>query len=94
MKANRIFLTIILLSLALVVILFSAIDFATAPIWLLFQKAAGLETAKTIAHAAAWLATLCLFIAGALVAIPTALQPARWFLEKEQLIQGVQNSLT
>jgi hypothetical protein len=79
MKANRIFLTITLLSLALVVILFSATDFATAPIWLLFQKAAGLETAKTIAHAAAWLTTMCLFIAGALVAIPTALQPARWF---------------
>jgi len=73
MKRNRISLTVALIALAFVLLGFFAVNITSAPIWLLFRRVAGLELARTIAQIAAWLATIALVIAGAVIAIPTAL---------------------
>ena len=78
MKGSRVPLTITLLSLALLVLAFAGTNFLTVPIGSIFQNAAGLSTAKMIAELAALLTTLCLFVAAALVGIPSALEPAGW----------------
>ncbi|MCL4396061.1 MAG: heme-binding domain-containing protein [Chloroflexi bacterium] len=78
MTKTRIALPIAFLALALVVLVFAGTNFVAAPFWLVFRRSPGLDTAYTIAQAAAWIATVFLFAAAALVAIPTALGPGGW----------------
>ena len=78
MKRARVPTTITLLSLALLILAFAGTNFLTLPIGFIFRNAAGLSTAKMIAELAALVTTVCLFIAGALVGIPAALEPAGW----------------
>lgn len=78
MKHTRGLLAITWLSLALVVLAFAGTNWVAAPVWLIFRRAAGLETVRIVAQIAAYLATLCLLVIGALVAIPAALEPGSW----------------
>jgi len=78
MKQTRVPLTLTLLSLALLVLTFYGTSLVTFPIGFVFRRAAGLQTAQTIAQIAACATSACLFIAAVLIAIPTALQPAGW----------------
>lgn len=94
MKEARVPLTITLLSLALLVLAFSGTNFITAPIWVVFQKAAGLETAKTVSEIAALVATACLFVTAVLIAIPTALQPGGWLRKSLNVLPAYLLGLT
>lgn len=94
MKEARVPLAITLLSLALLVLAFSGTNFITAPIWVVFQQAAGLETAKTVAEIAALVATACLFVTAVLLAIPTALQPGGWLRKSLDVLPAYLLGLT
>ncbi len=78
MKGTRIALAVALASLALLLFVYSGIDLITTPVWLVFRRAAGLETVRTLVRAAAFLTLLSLFAAGLVVAIPIALKPGNW----------------
>jgi hypothetical protein len=78
MKVSRIPITIALASLALLLLAFSVVGIVSTPVWFVFRRAAGMETARTVTQYAALLTMAGLFITAAFVAIPTALKPGRW----------------
>jgi hypothetical protein len=78
MKQIRFTLAIALFFSAIVLLAFAGTNLVAAPVWLVFQKTPGLGTANTIAQITAYLTMIFLFAAAAVVAVPTALQPAIW----------------
>jgi len=78
MKQNRLVLAIALFSSTLVLLTFGGTNWIAAPVWLFFRRGTALGTVNTFAQVVAYAAMTILFIAAAVVAIPTALQPATW----------------
>ncbi len=78
MKESRVPLTIALTALAMLLVVYYGIDLASASIWDVFAKAAGLQTARSLALVAALWISVCLLTAGAIIAVPIALAPARF----------------
>ncbi|MEP6984724.1 MAG: hypothetical protein ABI970_03950, partial [Chloroflexota bacterium] len=70
-------LTIALLFTMLAIITFFVTAFVSGPIDFLYRNAAGLSSARNIAGIIALVALVVLFIAGFIITIPVALQPAR-----------------
>ncbi len=70
-------LTIALLFTMLAIITFFVTAFISGPIDFLYRNAAGLGSARNIAEIVALVALVVLFIAGFIITIPVALQPAR-----------------
>ena len=71
-------LALALLFGALLLFAFIGTMLVSGPIGFLFRNAPGLQTVRNVTQIAALLAAACLFVAASIVAIPAALQPARW----------------
>lgn len=78
MKRSRIPLSIALTALGLLLVVYYGANLASASVWDVFSKTAGLAAARSLAFAAALVTTGCLLVAGAMIAVPTALVPARF----------------
>src|SRR5690349_17080368 len=70
-------LTIALLFTALALITFFVISYISAPIDFLYRDASGLASVRNIALIVSLLALVVLMVAGLIVSVPLALQPAR-----------------
>ena len=79
MKGTRVPLTLALFFLALLLFAFWIVDLVSGQVWLVFRRAAGLDTTRTIAQLAAALTVLMLFAAAMTIAVPVALEPAGRF---------------
>lgn len=79
MKGTRVPLALALFSLALLLLAFWIVDLVSGPVWLVFRRAAGLGTMRTIAQVAAALTVVLVFAAAVTIAVPVALGSARRF---------------
>lgn len=79
MKGTRVPLILGLFFLALLLFAFWIVDLVSGQVWLVFRRAAGLDTTRTIAQVAAALTVVMLFAAAMTIAVPVALEPAGRF---------------
>ena len=74
-------LTLAVLFTALALLAIFGTNLISGPIDGLYRNAAGLSSARNVAQIAALAAAGALFVAGLIITISAALQPARWFLK-------------
>lgn len=79
MKGTRVPLALGLFSLTSLVLTFWIVDLVSGPVWLVFRRAAGLGTMRSIAQVAAALTVVLVFAAAVTIAVPVALASAGRF---------------
>jgi hypothetical protein len=75
MRTIRVPLSLTLLFAALVLFAYYGTNLASGPIEFLYNSVPGYSAASNLAQIAALVAVVCLFVAAAFIAVPTALQP-------------------
>src|SRR5512142_1532290 len=79
MKGTRGPLALALVSLTSLVLTLWIVDLVSGPVWLVFRRAAGLGTIRSIAQVAAALIVILVFAAAVTIAMPVALDSAGRF---------------